>query len=84
MNQPGQNALPIGKRIERERLAARMTVEELARRSGMSRRAIDHIRRGTRGTTNLSLAKLAIGLGKDPAYFIDDVALSAPTPGKAA
>ena len=53
----------VGENIRRARLAAGMTQEELAERSGFSQQYISGLERGKRNPTIVSLYELAQALG---------------------
>lgn len=53
----------VGANIRKARLAAGMTQEELAERSGFSQQYISGLERGKRNPTIVSLYELALALG---------------------
>lgn len=63
----------VGRNVRRLRLAAGMTQEEYAERSGFSQQYISDLERGRRNPTVVSLFELAQPLGASPAELIREV-----------
>src|SRR5690625_6871319 len=55
--------MKIGKRINQIRTDQRLSLEELAKRSGVSRSMLSEIERDTKSPTLRTLSQLAVGLG---------------------
>jgi transcriptional regulator with XRE-family HTH domain len=62
----------VGRNVRRLRLAAGMTQEEYAERSGFSQQYISDLERGRRNPTVVSLLELAAPLGASPAQLITE------------
>ena len=60
----------VGRNVRRLRIAARMTQEQYAERSGFSQQYISDLERGRRNPTVVSLFELAQALGAEPAELI--------------
>lgn len=63
----------VGENVRRYRLAARMTQEELAEKSGFGQQYISDLERGRRNPTVVSLFELSQALGASPADLITPV-----------
>ncbi len=70
----------LADRLRELRAAGRLSLDALARRTGVSRSAISLIERGESSPTALVLEKLAAGLGVPPASLFDAPAADAPAP----
>jgi transcriptional regulator with XRE-family HTH domain len=62
----------VGRNVRRLRLAAGMTQEQYAERSGFSQQYISDLERGRRNPTVVSLLELAAPLGASPAQLITE------------
>jgi transcriptional regulator with XRE-family HTH domain len=62
----------VGRNVRRLRLAAGMTQEQYAERSGFSQQYISDLERGRRNPTVVSLLELAAPLGASPAELITE------------
>lgn len=60
----------VGENVRRLRLAAGMTQEQLAERSGFSQQYISDLERGRRNPTVVSLWELSQALGTSPVALI--------------
>ena len=63
MQRSGNNPLPLGRQLYAARRCAQLTVQELARRAGLSTAAIYNVERPDRGGRTRTLIKLARALG---------------------
>jgi transcriptional regulator with XRE-family HTH domain len=62
----GRPGIPLGQRLKAHRLAAGLTLSELARRAGMTPQRIAHYERELIRPTPVSAARLAQALGVEP------------------
>ena len=60
----------VGRNVRRLRLAASLTQEQFAERSGFSQQYISDLERGRRNPTVVSLFELAVALGAMPIDLI--------------
>ncbi|MCK4409672.1 MAG: helix-turn-helix transcriptional regulator, partial [Candidatus Eisenbacteria sp.] len=65
----------VGKRLKEVRRQKEMTLKEVAQSSGMSPTHISEIERGKTSPTVGALRKIAGALGKDTAFFVEDLPL---------
>lgn len=63
----------VGRNVRRLRLAAGMTQEEYAERSGFSQQYISDLERGRRNPTIVSLFELAQALEASPVELISEI-----------
>lgn len=64
--------MKIGKRINQIRTDQRLSLEELAKRSGVSRSMLSEIERDTKSPTLRTLSQLAVGLGVSIAELLGE------------
>ncbi|MBX7135386.1 MAG: helix-turn-helix domain-containing protein [Fimbriimonadaceae bacterium] len=69
----------VGRNVKRFRLAADLTQEQLAERSGFSQQYISDLERGRRNPTVVSLFELAQALKSTPVDLIKPDEEAAPT-----
>jgi transcriptional regulator with XRE-family HTH domain len=62
----------VGKRLKEARRERDMTLKQVAEASGMSPTHISEIERGKTSPTVGALRRIAVALGKDTAYFVED------------
>lgn len=60
----------VGQNVRKYRLAAKLTQEELAERSGFGQQYISDLERGLRNPTVVTLFEIAVPLGTTPASLV--------------